>query len=301
MPEIKQKCPDCGHKEFFVHKQKGEAICKNCSFVVDDSMIDFGYDSRIFDDDSSEMNSRSGAPYDPRVANNLITQVGSYEDLSRLPSNMKNLMKRIRKKNTWSSSSLETNLKSALSSMRLLASYLKLPDKVEKEAARIYRMCAERGLTKARSSDTLIAASIYIACRVFGLPKTLKEISAASKINKKALGKYYKFLLKRLNIKLHLNSPVDYVERFGSLLSLSPKVQSKAVEIILLAEKKQMLSGKSPVSIAASALYLAAIMKGERRTQNEVTTATEITEVTLRNRCQELIRELKLKVSMKRA
>ena len=51
MPEIKQKCPDCGHKEFFVHKQKGEAICKNCSFVVDDSMIDFGYEGRIFDDE----------------------------------------------------------------------------------------------------------------------------------------------------------------------------------------------------------------------------------------------------------
>lgn len=295
-----QRCPECGEGDFFVHKEKGEAICKNCSFVIDDSLIDFGYESRIFGDNDLEANSRSGAPFDPRVANNLITHVGNDSDMAQLPDRMRAVMRRIRRKNSWTSSSLENNLNVALANLRVISSYVRMPETAEKEAARIYRMCAERGLTKARSSDGLIVASLYIACRMFGLPKTIKELSDASKIDKKVIGKYYKFLLEKLAIKITLNSPHDYVERFGSTLNLSPRTLSKAVELLEKAEKAQITSGRSPVSLAATALYLSAIMNGERRTQNEVTTTTQITEVTLRNRCQEFISTLKMRISLKR-
>ncbi len=295
-----QKCPECGESDFFVHKQKGEAICKNCSFVIDDALIDFGYDNRMFGDDGGETDSRSGSPFDPRIANNLITHVGNDADMAQLPEHMRSVIRRIRRKNSWTSSSLENNLNVALSNLKIIASYIRMPEMAEKEAARIYRMCAERGLTKARSSDGLIVASLYIACRLFGLPKTIKELSDASKVDKKVIGKYYKFLLERLNIKIHLNSPHDYIDRFGSALSLTPRTLSKAVELLEKAEKVQITSGRSPVSLAATSLYLAAIMNGERKTQNEVTTITQITEVTLRNRCQEFIRSMKLKVSLKR-
>jgi len=296
-----QKCPECGEADFFVHKEKGEAICKNCSFVIDDALIDFGYEGRVFDSEDLEANSRSGAPFDPRVANNLITHVGNDSDMAQLPDKMRAVIKRIRRKNHWTSSSLENNLNVALSNLKVIASFIRMPEMAEKEAARIYRMCAERGLTKARSSDGLIVASLYIACRLFGLPKTIKELSDASKVDKKVIGKYYKFLLDRLSIKIHLNSPHDYIERFGSALNLSPRTQSRAVEMLEKAEKAQIISGRSPVSLAATALYLSAILNGERKTQNEVTTITQITEVTLRNRCQEFIRALKLKVSLKRS
>jgi len=295
-----QKCPECGESDFFVQKEKGEAICKSCSFVIDDALIDFGYDSRIFDSEDMDANSRSGAPFDPRVANNLITHVGNDSDMKQLPDRMRAVIRRIRKKNSWTSSSLENNLNAALSNMRIIASYIRMPEMAEKEAARIYRMCAERGLTKARSSDGLIVAALYIACRVFGLPKTIKELSDASKVDKKVIGKYYKFLMEKLNLKIALNSPHDYVERFGSSLNLNPRTMSKAVEILEKAEKAQIVSGRSPISLAATALYLSAIMNGERKTQNEVTTITQITEVTLRNRCQEFMRTLKMKVSLKR-
>lgn len=294
------KCPECGEDDFFVNKQKGEAICKQCSFVIDDALIDFGYEGRVFDSEDMESNSRSGAPFDPRVANNLITHVGNESDMASLPGHMRSVIKRIRKKNSWTSSSLENNLSVALSNLRIISSYLRLPEMAEKEAARIYRLCAERGLTKARSSDGLIVAALYISCRIFGLPKTIKEFSDASKVDKKVIGKYYKFLIDKLGIKITLNSPHDYIERFGSALELGPRTQSKAVEMLEKAEKAQITSGRSPVSLAATSLYLSAIMNGERKTQNEVTTTTQITEVTLRNRCQEFIRTLKLKVSLKR-
>ena len=48
--------------------------------------------------------------------------------------------------------------------------------------------------------------------------------------------------------------------------------------------------------MAAASIYVAAIQEGEKRTQREVASIAKITEVTVRNRYKELIKELNLKV-----
>ena len=40
------KCPDCGHDKFFTDRDKGEVICRNCSFVVEDTQVDFSSETR---------------------------------------------------------------------------------------------------------------------------------------------------------------------------------------------------------------------------------------------------------------
>ena len=94
-----RKCPECGGDAFFVDREKGEVVCKSCSFVVEESMLDFGRE-RAFNMEDVQSKSRSGAPFDPRVVNNLSTEVGSYSDISKLPRKTQNLMRRIRTKNS---------------------------------------------------------------------------------------------------------------------------------------------------------------------------------------------------------
>ena len=84
MIEIRE-CPECSNRHFFTNKEKGEIICKECGFVIEDSMMDFGKD-RILDDEDFEKKSRTGAPFDPRIADNLSTEIGSEEDLRKLPA-----------------------------------------------------------------------------------------------------------------------------------------------------------------------------------------------------------------------
>ena len=83
-----RKCPECGGNNFFVDRDRGEVICKSCSFVVEEAMMDFGRE-RVCDGEDIEKKSRSGAPFDPRVVNNLTTEVGNYADLKNLPKKLK--------------------------------------------------------------------------------------------------------------------------------------------------------------------------------------------------------------------
>ena len=46
-----------------------------------------------------------------------------------------------------------------------------------------------------------------------------------------------------------------------------------------------MVAGKDPTGLAAAALYLACITEGGNKTQKEISEASGVTEVTIRNRC----------------
>ena len=49
-----------------------------------------------------------------------------------------------------------------------------------------------------------------------------------------------------------------------------------------------MTAGKDPMGIAAAALYLACISTGEVKSQKDISIASGVTEVTIRNRCKGL-------------
>ncbi|MBW3018302.1 hypothetical protein KY325_04025, partial [Candidatus Woesearchaeota archaeon] len=289
------RCPECGHQNFFVSETRGEVICKKCAAVVESNMIDFGQEWTSFEDDGQGRMSRVGAAFDPRVANNLRTKVGNQADLNRLKGNKRFQMRRLSQKNNWSSSALETNFNNALSSLRVMASALKVPERVEKEAARIYREAAERGLTRARSSETIVMASLYLSCRVNDIPKTLKEFNETFNVDKKIIGKAYKLVARELNIKLIPSSSLDFLSRFASSLNLTAKVQSKAAEFVQKAEKMELVSGCNPTSTAAASLYISALINKEKRTQKQVSDISGISEVTLRAKVKELTEKLKIK------
>ena len=96
------------------------------------------------------------------------------------------------------------------------------------------------------------------------------------------------------------SNPSDYVARFASSLKLNAETQSKAVDILDAAQKAELTSGRGPTGIAAAALYVSALIHGEKRTQREVADIAGVTEVTIRNRYKELLEELDLEKEIKK-
>jgi transcription initiation factor TFIIB len=96
------------------------------------------------------------------------------------------------------------------------------------------------------------------------------------------------------------SNPVDYISRFASSLKLNATTQTKAVEILEMAQKAELTSGRGPTGIAAASLYVAALINNEKRTQREVADVAGVTEVTIRNRYKELLKELDLKDQIKK-
>jgi transcription initiation factor TFIIB len=299
---LAKKCPECGGKELIHNKDIGEYICKSCGFVIEDRMIDFSQEWREFGHEQSEKRRRAGAPSSyTKFDRGMGTDIGQSSDVYQLQAKERNKYFRLRKWQHRISTAIERNLKLALAEMKRVSSYLKLPSAVEEEAARIYTLAVQNGLVRGRSMESVVAGALYAACRRHEIPRTLDELSAASGIDKKEIGRTYRFVTRSLSIRILPSNPIDYIPRFASALKLTPKTQSKAVEILEKAQKAELTSGRGPTGIAAASLYVSALMNNEKRTQREVADVAGVTEVTIRNRYKELLRELNLKDEVKKS
>ncbi len=296
-----KKCPECGGINLFWNKDKGEIICKDCGLVVEDRMVDFDQEWREFDSEAAARKRRTGAPMSyTQFDQGLGTDVGRKADLYQLEGKSKNKFFRLRKWQQRISTAIERNLKLALSELKRVSSYLKLPGSVEEEASRIYTLAVQKGLVRGRSMESVVAGALYAACRRHDVPRTLDELSEASGIDKKEIGRTYRFVTRELGIKILPSNPADYIARFASALKLNAETQSKSVEIIEQAQNVELTSGRGPTGIAAAALYVAALINGEKRTQREVADVAGVTEVTIRNRYKELLECLQLEKEIKK-
>lgn len=294
-----KRCPECGSVNLVSDPHLGEIICNDCGLVVEDEMVDSGIDpSGAFD--KTEKKGRGGAPISmQKFDKGLTTNVGEISDIYRLEPGQTRKFLRLKKWQERVSTSIERNLRLAMAELRVIASYLNLPNVIRDEAARIYNYVLQRGLVRGRSMESVIAACLYASCRSYNIPRTLDEMATASDVERKDIGRTYRFIIRKLDIKVKQSSPKDYISRFASILKLSPKTQNEALKVLKEAERVELTSGRGPAGIAAAALYVAALMNDEKKTQREVADIAGITEVTIRNRYKELIERLNLEDKIK--
>ncbi len=297
----KKTCSECNSTEITWDRTRGEMICKKCGYIVEDHKIDFGQEWREFDYDQMESRRRVGNPLTfTKHDKGVSTKIGKAGDLYKLAASDRKKFYRLKKWQSRISTAIERNLKFALAELRRVSSFLNISRTSEEEAARIYYMAAERGLVRGRSMESVVAGALYAACRRYGVPRTLDEISNAFPLDKKEIGKTYRFICRELNIRILPTTPNDYIYRFASDLKLSPKTISKSLEILKMAKQKEIISGKGPMGIAAASLYVAALLSNERRTQREVADVAGVTEVTIRNRYKELLEKLDLEEQVRK-
>ncbi len=290
------ECPECGSNKLFQDGNRAEIICNSCGLVIEESIVDCSKEWREFDDEGSDRRKRVGAPLSlSRHNQGLSTNVGaSVAEIYKLPPSKRSQYFRLKKWQGRFATAKERSLKYALSELKRYISYLDIPKNVEEATALIYRRAVEKGMVRGRSMESLVAGALYAACRQHGCPRTLKEISEVSSITKRDIGKAYRFIAREFGIKVLPTSSTDFVPRFATMLELSGEIQAKAFEIIKDAKEKEITSGKDPRGVAIAALYLAARMEGKKMAQKEAAKVAGITEITLRNRYKELVRELEL-------
>jgi transcription initiation factor TFIIB len=294
-----KKCPECSSSNLIYDDAQGELICGNCGLLVEEKMVDTSHELRSFD--KSEKKSRGGAPMSmQKFDKGLTTNIGEISDIYKLdsPQQTRKYL-RLKKWQERVSTSIERNLRLAMSELRRVASFLDLPSVVRDEAARIYNFVLQRGLVRGRSMESVIAACIYAACRSYNIPRTLDEIANASEVERKEIGRTYRFIIRKIGLKMTPSSPKDYISRFASTLHLSPGSQNEALQLLDRAEVSELTSGRGPAGIAAAALYVAALLNDEKKTQREVADIAGITEVTIRNRYKELLDRLDLEETIK--
>jgi len=87
--------------------------------------------------------------------------------------------------------------------------------------------------------------------------------------------------------------PLNYVPKLITTLELPGVMQTKVFEVLQMAKDHEgLITGRDPRGLAAGAIYIASILTENRVTQREIAAAAGVTEVTVRNRYKELVREL---------
>jgi len=293
-------CPECGSKNLVNDRESGEVACCRCGLVIAEFTVNTEPEWRAFNTNEHESRSRVGLP--PSLSINdkgLSTMIGPiYRDGKgkAIPKEKRLQLLRLRKWNIRSRVhySKEKNLAQAMSELDRLKDRLHVPRAVKEQAAAIYRRALRAGIVRGRSISSIMAASLYAAYRITSTPTTLSEVASNSLIDKKDIARCYRLILKELNVRVPVPKAQFRVPKVAAKVGLGEETQRKAVEILGEADRLKITIGKDPMGLAASALYLACVMNGERRTQKDIAEAAGVTEVTIRNRYKELERLLDL-------
>jgi len=304
LPVKVQQCPECGSTRLMRDYESAEIVCMNCGIVVASKLADRGPEWRAFDDEQRAKRARVGAPLTYTIHDKGLSTMIDWHDRDiygkRLSPGQKAQIYRLRK---WQrrirvSDATERNLAFALSEISKISNTLNLPKNILETASVIYRKAVKEHLIRGRSIQGVTSAAIYVACRQCGLARTLEEIAQASNINKKEVGRSYRFLIKELNYFIPPLKPSQYITKFSNQLTMQGKVEEIAHKILSTARDLKLTSGRGPTGIAAAASYIASVLTGERKTQREIAEIAQVTEVTIRNRYKELVDRLMFEITL---
>ncbi|MDG6916230.1 MAG: transcription factor IIB [Nitrososphaerota archaeon] len=287
-------CPVCGNR-LIGDSEKGEQVCPTCGYVTL-APADSGPEWKAMDLEEKNKRVRVGAPTTLALHDyGLTTEIGRTMRDSHgkyLDPAMRATVEKMRK---WQSrsrtiNSEERGLSNVLSRISELCDALNLPDNVAETAAQIYRTSAKKKVAKSKSILGMTAATVYLACRKCGVSRTLKEVARASGMEKGSVARYFRLVLKEVEKEY---VPPPSVEKYISKLVNVAKIDSRVEHLALTLSRKtsdsRISSGKAPAGLAAAYVYLSSVMVGAHLPQREVAEFAEVTEVTVRNRCREIL------------
>lgn len=272
-------CPECNGR---LNAHNDETVCAECGLVVAEDRIDHGPEWRSFGDGETNPE-RTGAPLTrARHDRGLSTEIGRS---TRLKGRKRRQMARLRRQHNRAriSSKRERNQVYAFTEIRRLVSALSLPKRVRDHACSLVRSAQNQNIVRGRSLEGFAAASVYAACRIAGVSRTVEEVTAIARADANEQRAAYDALNRELGLPTGPINPVEYVPRFASNLDVDAAVECRARKFAVRARKEGISTGRNPSGVAAACLYTAARDSDAPLTQQETADVAGVTPVTLRN------------------
>jgi transcription initiation factor TFIIB len=92
-------------------------------------------------------------------------------------------------------------------------------------------------------------------------------------------------------------SAIDqYISKLANMAKIDTKVARLAIDIAHKTNNHLLADGKSPHGLAAAYIYLASVLMGISLLQMEISSFAGITEVTIRNRCKDILSSFKMSI-----
>ena len=291
-------CNNCNASRFMTDGVTGEIVCSSCGCVISENIEDRGAERRNFPDKSD--NTRTGPGLSLKMFDrglNTIIGVSNQDSVGKqISAKNAQTFGRLRKWDNRSQTKNSSNrsLRNALRELDKVQSKLGLSDTVIERAALFYRKAAEKNLLRGRTVNGMAAACLYASCRDLDHARTLTEIAKQFEINRKEVARSYRSLFKALDFVVSITDPIKSIGKIASKIGITEKTVRKAVRILDAAQDAGIVAGKNPEVIAATVIYAACVITGEAKSQMEISSASGISTVSLRNRMLDFKAELGL-------
>ena len=300
-----QVCREC--KSPLVNDtQNGETICSVCGIVADGQLIDYGPENLGSSED--RIKSARATGYNTYAKHDLgvTTEIGNTsrdfngrhidKRIATQMTNLRNWQKWIRIENP-----SQRRLAATLARIASAAETLGLPKNVLETASILYRYAEKRMITKSKPVDPVAAAILYMACKQCGVVRTVEQISGALSAGKKPktklATKYYRTMAMEISQASAPPIPTDkYISKFANMANVDARVGRLALEIAEKTTKTSLRDGKSPQGIAAAYLYISSALLGYGMPQREISDVAGVTEVTIRNRCKDILANYRITI-----
>jgi transcription initiation factor TFIIB len=297
-------CSLCKSTSTIFDYSTGEIVCSISGMVINDYMESLEPEWRTFSDGGMVEISkkvRTGRPISLALYDmGLSTQI-SYSNVDAkgdtINPTQTPIIKRIRrwdKISSFDNNNSARNLKFAFEIMSRIKDKLSLADVVIEKAAYIYRRALVKKLIQGRSTESMVIACVYAACRKLNVPRKLDEISVTINDDKVFAGKCYRLLLRDLKIQnIPIIDSTSYLSKIASKAKVSEKTYRIALEMLAKVKKNHMSYGKDPSALTAAILYTACLKEGEKMTQAQLAFAGNTSAVSIRHRFTDIKQILK--------
>jgi len=292
-------CERCQYSLAF--SDEGFLTCTNnkCGIIYKD-ILDQSAEWRYYgaDDNQNSDPTRCGMPINPLLEESsfgckiVCGGKSSYE------------MRKIKRYSEWQS--MPYKEKSQYDEFQLITIYAQnagMSKKIIDDAIKYHKKISEYEQTfRGDNKDGLLAASIYISCRINNYPRTAKELATifhldvtsatqGCKNSQVILNNLEKDMDNKEKTTFCRTKPEDFIERYCSKLNINNELTKLCQFISIKIETKNMMPENTPNSIAAGVVYFISQLCKLNVSKRDVKNVSEISEVTI-NKCYKKLEKM---------
>ena len=266
-----ENCDECHSIELVINHVEGTIVCSNCGLVQQSRIIDESSEWRTFSSETA-----SGGANPSRVGGKLNPYLSNYGiDTQVKGANASEIQKWSDRSNLSSKDKLITR---GLRAIKEYALPLNLKEPTIHKASELYNRIESNGMLKGKSVTAKVAAVIFVASRLQGQPKNIKQILQVTQAKQKELNTCYKKIKELIpDMKITLESWQIAVQA-SNKLGLPMDVNNAAKHVAEDITRLQIATGRQPQTIAGVALFMVTQLSTEKKTCQEIADAVNITE-----------------------
>jgi transcription initiation factor TFIIB len=295
----REVCELC-QSQLFVSDEKF-LVCSNekCGVIYKDC-LDATAEWRYYgaDDNNSKDPTRCGMPINP------LLKESSYACRIMVGYNSTYQMKKIKRYTDWQSmpykeKAIYDEFQKIISMSRIAG----IPKIIIDEALKQHKKISEMKTFRGCNRHGIIAASIYLACRIFDYPRTAKEIAEIFHLDNTSSTKGCKNAVHILNTcenntemkdktYFHQTKPKAFISRFCSKLNINEELTKLCLFVAMKIDKEQLIPENTPQSVAAGIIYFISQICNLNVSKKNVKIASNTSEVTI-NKCYKKLEKIK--------